>query len=164
MAFKALYGLAGYLNAPLTAVSTAIVLDDNTMATLRYALNNGANYTYLIVKTATTYEVLLTESFAGNMINIARGQDGTTAQAFPLNTDVEFCMGDAAIAAMINERALGQINLTGSGIVTVTKTGTNTYQVSAPPISIVSESTNILVGGGFPNFALSAPVINGCCD
>ena len=164
MAFKALYGMTGSLAAPLTSVATAIMPDDYLMCNLRYALNNGANYTYLIVKTLTTYEVLLTESFAGNMINVARAQDGTTAQAFPQNAEIDFCMGDAAIAAMINERALGQLSLSGSGIVTVTQTGTNSYQISAPPISIVSESSKILVGGGFPNFVLSAPVIDGCCD
>lgn len=164
MAFKALYGLCGSLAAPLTSVATAIVLDDDMMAKLRYALGSGTNYTYLIVKTTTTYEVLLTQAFNANMISVARAQDGTTAQAFPLDAEVEFCMGDAAIAAMINERALGQINLAGTGIVTVTKTGPNSYQVGAPEISIVSESDKILVGGGFPNFVLSAPVIDGCCD
>jgi hypothetical protein len=164
MAFKALYGLVGTLAQPLTSVAGAIVLDDNTMAMLRCALTSGVDYTYLIVKTATTYEVLLTEAFVGNMINVARAQDGTVAQAFVAGTDVEFCMGDAAIAAMISERALGQVNITGSGIVTVTKTGTNTYQINAPAVTIVSESANVLVGGEFPNFILSTPVINGCCD
>ncbi|HWG89176.1 MAG TPA: hypothetical protein VN679_15430 [Candidatus Acidoferrales bacterium] len=160
MAFKTLYGQSGSLAVALTTVASSIVLDDELMATLRYALNNGADYTYLIVKTTTTYEVLLTESFVGNSINVARSQDGTTAQAFPVGTDVEFCMGDAAIAAMISEKALGQINITGSGIVTVTKTGTNQYQISAPAVQITSASSNILVGGEFPNFVLSAPVIN----
>ena len=159
MAFKALYGLAGTLSQALTTVSTSIVVDDATMAKLRYGLNSGSDYTYLIVKTATTYEILLTEAFAGNAITVARGQDGTTAQAFPVGTDIEFCMGDAAIQAMINERALGQVNITGSGIVTVTKTGTNQYQISAPAVNITSSSPNILVGGEFPNFVLSAPVI-----
>ena len=162
--FKALYGLSGTLAQALTAVGNAIVVDDYTMANLRKALNNGVDYTYLIVKTATTYEVLLTQAFSGNAITVSRAQDSTTAQAFPAGTEIDFCMGDAAIAAMINERALGQVNITGSGIVTVTKTGNNTYAISAPPLSIVSSSANILVGGVFPNFVLSTPVINGCCD
>lgn len=162
--FKALYGLSGTLAQPLTSVGTSIVLDDQTMAKITIGLANGTNYTYLIIQTAATYEVVLTQAFLNGAITIARGQDGTAAQAFPAGTQVSFCMGDAAIAAMINERALGQLTLTGSGIVTVTKTGTNQYQIYAPPIQITSNSSNILVGGGFPNFVLSTPVINGCCD
>lgn len=162
--FKALYGLSGELVLALTTVATSITLDDETMAKIAIGLSNGQNYTYLIIQTPTTYEVVLTESFLNGAINIARGQDGTTAQAFPAGSQVSFCMGDAAIAAMINERALGQLTLTGSGIVTVTQTGTNEYQISAPPVQITSESDNILVGGEFPDFVLSTPVINGCCD
>lgn len=161
--FKALYGFCAELAQPLTTVGTGIVLDDDSMAKIRYALGSGANYTYLIIQTLTTYEVLLTEAFVGNTINVARAQDGTTAQSFLAGTEVQFCMGDAAIAAMINERALGQVNITGTGIVSVTKTGTNNYSISAPPVTIVSESDNVLVGGEFPNFVLSTPVINGCC-
>ncbi len=160
MAFKALYGLAGSLAAPLTSIATSIVLDDSTMAKLAKALSNGADYTYLIIQTAASYEIVLTQAFLNNAISIARGQDGTTPQAFPTGTTVQFVMGDAAIADMINERMLGQLNITGSGIVTVTKTGTNAYQISAPAIDITSQSSNILVGGQFPNFILSAPVIS----
>lgn len=160
MAFKALYGFCGELALALTTVATTITLDDVSMARIRQGLQSGASYTYLIVKTTANYEVLLTQAFLGNTISVARAQDGTTAQAFPLGAEVEFCMGDAAIAAMINERALGQITLTGGGIVTVTQTGTNSYQVAAPAVSITSESDDILVGGEFPNFVLSAPVIN----
>lgn len=162
--FKALYGFCAELAQPLTTVGTGIVLDDDSMARIRYGLNAGANYTYLMLLTPTTYEVLLTEAFVGNTINVARGQDGTAAQSFNAGTEVQFCMGDAAIAAMISERALGQVNITGSGIVTVTQTGTNSYDINAPAVTIVSESDNVLVGGEFPNFILSTPVINGCCD
>jgi hypothetical protein len=59
---------------------------------------------------------------------------------------------------------LGQIALTGEGIITVTKTSDNSFSIYAPPVSITSESDKVLVGGEFPNFVLSAPLVSGCCD
>lgn len=61
--FKALYGLSGTLAQPLTSVGTSIVLDDQTMAKITIGLANGTNYTYLIIQTAATYEVVLTQAF-----------------------------------------------------------------------------------------------------
>lgn len=161
--FKSLYGFCGELTAALTSFATAIVVDDELLAKLRIALT-GTDYTYLIIKTTTTYEIVRTNGFVGNTVGVIRAQDGTTAQAFSANDTVEFVMGDAAIADMINDRMLGQIELTGSGMITVTKTSDNSYEIFAPEVTITSESDKILVGGAFPNFILSAPLVSGCCD
>lgn len=161
--FKSLYGLCGELALALTDFATAITVDDELLGKLRLGLKDP-DYTYLIIKTATAYEIVRTNGFVGNNVAIIRGQDATVAQAFPSGTTVEFVMGDQAIADMINDRMLGQINLTGEGIITVTKTSDNSYSIYAPPVSIVSESDKVLVGGEFPNFVLSAPLVSGCCD
>lgn len=161
--FKSLYGLCGELSVALTDFATSMTVDDGLLAKLRLGLID-TDYTYLIIKTATAYEIVRTNNFVGNNIAIIRGQDSTVPQAFPAGTAVEFVMGDQAIADMINDRMLGQINITGSGIVTVIKTSDNSYSIYAPPVNIVSESDKILVGGEFPNFVLSAPLVSGCCD
>jgi hypothetical protein len=161
--FKSLYGLCGELAASLTNFATAMTVDDELLGKLRLGLK-GSDYTYLIVKTATAYEIVRTNGFVGNNVSLIREQDGTDAQAFPSGTTVEFVMGDQAIADMINDRMLGQLTLTGEGIVTVTKTSDNSYSIYAPPVSITSESDKVLVGGEFPNFVLSAPLVSGCCD
>lgn len=161
--FKTLYGFNGTLSAALTSFATAIAVDDELLAKLRIALT-GTDYTYLIIKTATTYEIVKTNGFIGNTIGVARAQEGSTAQAFAVGTSVEFVLADQAIADMINDRMLGQINIVGSGMVTVTKLDTNSYSIYAPAISIVSNSDKVLVGGEFPNFVLSAPLVSGCCD
>lgn len=160
--FKTLYGFSGTLNVALTSFATTITVDDQLLAKLRLALT-AVDYTYLIIKTATTYEIVKTSGFVGNTIGVMRAQEGTAAQAFAVGAAVEFVMADQAIADMINDRMLGQINITGSGMITVTKLDTNSYNIYAPPVSIVSNSDKVLVGGEFPNFVLSAPLVSGCC-
>ena len=161
--FKSLYGLCGELASALTDFATTLTVDDELLCKLRLGLK-GTDYTYLIVKTATAYEIVRTNGFVGNSVNIIRAQDSTTPQTFSSGTAVEFVMGDQAIADMINDRMLGQITLTGEGIITVTKTSDNSFSIYAPPVSITSESDKVLVGGEFPNFVLSAPLVSGCCD
>lgn len=161
--FKSLYGLCGELTASLTDFATSITVDDEMLGKLRLGLV-GADYTYLIIKTSTAYEIVRTNGFVGNSVSVIRGQDGTSSQAFPLGTTVEFVMGDQAIADIINDRMLGQIDITGSGMITVTKTSNNSYEIYAPEVTITSESDKVLVGGEFPNFILSAPLVGGCCD
>lgn len=162
--FKSIYGLSGQLSASLTDFALAMTVDDYTLAALRQALKVDGDYTYLIIKTATAYEIVKTNGFTGNTVNIIRAQDDTTALSFDSGVVVEFVMGDSAIADIINNKALGQIDIQGDGMVTVTKLGPNSYKISAPEISITSESDKVLVGGEFPNFILSAPLISGCCD
>lgn len=162
--FKSIYGLVGNLIADLTNFAVAMAVDDATLAILKQTLIDSDDYTYLIIKTTTTYEIVKATGFTGSTVNITRAQDGTTAQAFVSATEVDFVMGDSAIADIINQKMLGQIDITGNGMVIVTKLGTNAYQISAPPISIISESNKVLVGGEFPNFVLSAPTVSGCCD
>lgn len=161
--FKTFYGLIGALQADLTDFAVNMTVDDVMFGRLRKCLG-ATDYTYLIIKTDAIYEIVKVTGFVGNTVAITRAQDGTTAQAFAMGVDVEFVMGDQAIADMINDRMLGQIDITGSGIVQVTRTGTNSFSVYAPPLSIVSNSSKILVGGEFPNIVLSAPLASGCCD
>lgn len=162
--FRTIYGLQGTLAADLTSFATSITVDDITLCRLRKALATAGDYTYLIIKTDSNYEIVKTNGFIGNTVGVVRAQEGSTAAAFPTNTDVEFVMGDQAIADMINDKMLGEVTITGAGIVTVTKLGDNSYQISAPAISITSNSDKVLVGGEFPNFVLSAPLVSGCCD
>lgn len=160
---KTFYGLSGTLTVALTNFATAMTVDDSTLAKLRVGLGTS-DYTYFIIKTSTTYEIVKVTGFVGNTLAVTRAQDGTIAQAFSVGDAAEFVLGDTAIADLINDKMLGEVNITGEGMVTVTKLGTNSYKISAPEITITSNSTKILVGGAFPNFVLSAPLVSGCCD
>jgi len=161
--FKTLYGFCGELSNDLTSFATAIQVDDSLLSKLRLALT-GTDYTYLIIKTSSTYEIVRTTSFVGTSIGVIRAQEGSIAQAFSIGDAVEFVMGDQAIADIINQKMLGDVTITGEGIISVTKNGPNDYSIYAPPITITSESDKVLVGGEFPDFVLSAPLVSGCCD
>lgn len=161
--FKPVHGVRGYLTAGINAFATSIQLDDATVCLLKNMLPSG-DYTYLLVQTAYSYEIVKTVSFTGNALNVVRAQDGTTALVFPLGATVVFVLSQSAIDDIVNQQALGQVQITGSGIVTVTEIGPNQYNISAPEVDITSDSDKILVGGEFPNFVISSPVNSDCCD
>lgn len=161
--FKPVHGVRGTLPNGVTAFADAIVVDDVSIALLKKVLKDG-DYTYLMLRTGYAYEIVRTTGFVGNSISVSRAQDGTTAQAFPAGAQAEFVMSQSAIADVIDQQTFGEIELTGSGIVTVTRTGPNQYLISAPAVTITSESPNVLVGGEFPNFVLSTPEMRDCCD
>lgn len=161
--FKPVHGVRGTLKTALTSFADTIVVDDSTLIFLRKMLTSP-DYTYLLIRTDYSYEIVKTAGFTGNTISVLRGQDGTVAQAFPIGAEVEFVLGNAAISDIVTQQMLGQINIQGDGIVTVTKLADNDYLISAPAITIESESDKILVGGEFPNFIISTPLLRDCCD
>lgn len=161
--FKPVHGVRGYLATGINTFATSIQLDDATVCLLKSMLPSG-DYTYLLIQTAYSYEIVKTVSFTGNALNVVRARDGTTALVFPAGATVVFVLSQSAINDIVAQQALGQITLTGSGIVEVTQLGPNQFSVSAPEVSIVSDSDKILVGGEFPNFVISSPVNSECCD
>lgn len=161
--FKPVHAAIGTLEEVITATDTTIKVSNNLFCVLRDALSDGS-YTYLIIKDLPHYEVVKANGVVGYGVQIDRGHDGTIAQAFPQGSNVEFILSKSAIVDIINDEALGEINLRGEGIIDVTKTATNSYTISAPKFNIVSNSDKILVGGEFPNFILSTPLMTDCCD
>lgn len=161
--FKPVHGIKGILLAPITDFGTTIYLDSDTMALLRKRVPAG-DHTYLLIRQAFDYEIVRTSVIDNAFVTILRGQDGTTPQAFPAGAVIEFVLSETAIEEIITEKALGSVEITGGGIVTVEKLGTNTYKVSAPEITLTSEDDSILVGGTFPNYVISAPIKSDCCD
>lgn len=161
--FKPVHGIDGTLVNSITVPSATLVVDDATLCLLKRRLADAGDYTYLLIRQAYDYEIVKTTSFAANGVNVLRAQDGTTALAFPAGAEIEFVLGAAAIQDILAQRGLDEITLEGGGIVTVTQLGVNHYSISAPAISITSSSPNVLVGGTFPNFVLSAPLLTDCC-
>ena len=161
--FKPVHGIRGSLPNGVLAYADSISVDDVSLALLKKMLGT-TDYTYLMLRNAYNYEIVKTAGFVGNAVSVVRGQDGTSAQAFAAGTAVEFVMTQSAIADVIDQQTFGEVELTGAGIVTVTKTGPNQYLISAPAITITSDSPDVLVGGEFPNFVLSTPEKRDCCD
>lgn len=161
--FKPVHGLSGILTADITAFSASMRMDNYAFCLLKDRVKPG-DHTYLVLRNGYSYEIVKVTGVSGLEVLITRAQDGTTAQAFTEGSPVEFVFTEQAIADVINEKAVGQIEITGEGIVNVQKIGDNQYVISAPPITITSEAPEILVGGEFPNFVLSAPAKADCCD
>lgn len=160
--FVPVHGLRGTLKAALTDFATTISVDDGSLCLLQQRITAG-DYTYLMVQTGYSYEIIKMTGFVGQQLAVTRAQDHTSAQAFPVGAEVKFVLSESAIADIINEKMLGQVEITGAGIVTVTKNSPNNYTISAPKVSITSDTDKILVGGEFPDFVISAPLLSDCC-
>lgn len=160
--FKPAHGVDGVLTASLTAIAPSIKVDDNSYCILQRVLADGS-YTYLVIKQNFTVEIVKATSTMNGVVLVTRAQDNTVASAFSSGASVEFVFTEQAIADIISDKTLGEIQLVGKGIVTVTKIATNSYTIGAPKINIISESEKILVGGEFPNFVLSTPLTDDCC-
>jgi len=117
-----------------------------------------------MIQTGYNYEIVKTVSFTGNALNVVRAQDATIAQSFPSGASVVFVLSQSAIDDIVSQQNIGQIQITGAGIVTVTEIAPNQFSISAPMINITSDSEKILVGGEFPNFVISSPLLSDCCD
>lgn len=161
--FKPVHAADGVLSQAINNTSTSLYVDDKMFCVLEKALADGS-YTYLIIQENFTYEIVKVSGVAGTSLVIQRAQDSTIASSFSIGAETRFVMSKAAITDIINDESLGEIALTGGGMVTVTKIGTNSYSISAPKFTITSDSAKILVGGEFPNFVLSTPLVMDCCD
>ena len=161
--FVPVHGLDGTIRVALTDFATTIAVDDNSLCLLQQRIQ-GSDYTYIMVQTGYSYEIVKMTGFVGQQINVIRAQDRTVAQNFPAGAQIKFVLSESAVADIINEKMLGQINIQGEGIVTVTKNDTNTFTISAPEVTLTSTSDKILVGGEFPDFVISAPVMGDCCS
>ena len=161
--FKPVHGLDGYLTAALDAADTTMLIDEYSLCALRRVLADAGDWTYLLIRTVSAYEAVKVTAVPGPGVTIERAVDGTTAASWPAQTAVAFYFTESAIADIITARNIGQIELKGSGIVEVTKTGVNEYLIHAPPVNITSESDKILVGGEFPDFVISSPLVSDCC-
>lgn len=161
--FKPVHGLRGVLQVSILAGDTSVALDSESMALLRARLGTG-NHTYALIRNGYAYEVVKLTQVYATTATVVRAQDGTVAQAFLTGSQVEFVLGESAIADIILEKTLDEIQITGSGVAEVVKTGPNTYNINVPEVTLVSESPDIIVEGEYPEFVISAPIKSDCCD
>lgn len=89
------------LQAPLAADEVTPSLRPDKYARLCSALSNDT-HTYLALEAPTYFEIVKAKCFAG-VITFDRGQDGTSAQPFPMGACVRFIMAGAAVKDLINE-------------------------------------------------------------
>jgi hypothetical protein len=160
--FKPMHGLYGTIQATINSGATSIILDSDSIALLKARLGNG-NHTYAVLHSGVSYEVVKILSVQANNISVLRAQDGTTATGFPSGAALDFVLGESAIQDILSEKMLTETIVTGSGTAVVTRLGLNNYNIYVPPVNLTSQSPDIIVGGSYPNYVLSAPIKSDCC-
>lgn len=100
MTAKHLSGYSGTLNTVLNADD--LVIGVNSAPELLNRLKNDGDWTTLLVKDNTGFEVIKVRNFQGNLA-IERGLDGTTSRKFPIGSCVFAEMSETLVKAIVCE-------------------------------------------------------------
>lgn len=158
--FVSLLGFSSTLESNLTAIATSMALPPAHAAHIDSVLG-GSGWTYLALSDGTNLEMVKVVSVTGSNVDIIRGFDGTSAEAFPAGTCVRFVWGTTAIQDLVADGSFN-VEITGTGLATVTETGTNEFEVHVPELNIeAGPGVNVL--GAYPNFEISLVNADGNC-
>lgn len=163
--FKPAHSAVGCIVSPITSMSNVLTLDPDSYAALDLALDTG-DFTYMRLGEGSIVEVVrVFGTLGGNMVEVARGQDGTLPRAFAANTDIVYCFCAAAVEHMI--AAISPPNVliqaADNSPIVVTELAANQYEIGMEPISISSPNGSIVVTGEFPDIELALdPSSTGC--
>lgn len=100
--FKPAYGVGGELDLGISNSSNLLVPDANVYAQVQAVLGEaGTDYTYMFLSDGVNVELIKVTQLNDGYFSIERGQDGTTARAFPLESRIYFEMSAIAVSDMI---------------------------------------------------------------
>lgn len=158
--FVSLLGFSSTLQSNLSAVATTMALPPADAAHID-SLLGGSDWSYLALSDGTNLEIVKVVAVSGANVDIIRGFDGTSAEAFPSGTCVRFVWGTTAIQDLTADGSFN-VEITGTGVATVTETDTNEFEVHVPELTIdAGPGVNVL--GAFPNFEISLVNADGNC-
>lgn len=163
--FKPLHGFNATITSSVELAEDFIEVDEISACLFSRRIPAG-DHTYLVLQQIGGYdfEVVKAIGIVGNVISLVRARDGTPRQNFAAGSKAVFVFAESAIQEIMASASMGEVVLTGGGIVEVTKIGTNEYQIYAPEIELTSDAPDILVSGEFPTYTISAPIKSMCCD
>lgn len=157
--FVPIYGLSTPLTAA-TAAGAGQLQIDNSVANYIAAALVGGNFTYVALDDGVNYEIIRIDSVSAPYLNITRGLGGTTSSNFPIGTCLKFVWITEGIRDAVAAISFG---ITGTGAVTVTQTGPDSFNIDVPATTITA-SLPIEVLGSFPNYDLGfVGSYGGCC-
>jgi hypothetical protein len=159
MAFTPTYGFIATLTAQVSSGAGLLPVDPAVASA--FAITLGSNYTYASLSDGVNFEIVRINSVSGSNLVVVRGQDGTTASAFPSGACLRFIWNVEGIAAVVG--ALPAVTITGSGAAVVTNPSANTWNVSVPVPTITGVAPNITVTGAYPTWQISVTIPPGCC-
>ena len=158
--FVSLLGFSSTLSANLSAVATTMTLPAADAAYIDGRLG-ASDWTYLALSDGTNLEIVKVVAVSGASVDIIRGFDSTPATAFPSGTCIRFVWSNTAIQDLTSDGAFN-VEITGTGLATVTETGTNEFEVHVPELEI-SAGPGVNVLGAYPNYEISLVNPDGNC-
>jgi hypothetical protein len=103
-AYKGLQCWKSRLLAPLEPADTTVMIGALDLGTIGALLQNGS-HTYLVISAPGLGCEVVRASFAYGVLNLERGQDGTVARPWPMNSCIEWQMVGAAVSALAFQAA-----------------------------------------------------------
>jgi hypothetical protein len=171
MSLKILYTkINGMLTADISAATTLIPVDADTLASITANLNFGAgDWTYLTITNDIYSEEVKIINIQTTYLVVVRAQSGSTAKAFSaFDTALYDHFGAQAIQDLIAATpAAVDVAIIGQGLVTTSSavsSGVTTYTAVVVPPNFTG-SDGISVQGVWPNinFAYEGAADGGCC-
>lgn len=151
---KSILNFSGVLQNAIATDALVASVDAESAALLKSKLEAG-DWIYASVAYGALYEVVKITAIAGVIISIERAKDYTTAKEFPSGASLRYILGIDAIQDIANDIQLEGNIITGEGIVTVTRSESGGYIISAPKVTLFSVNNEIKVLGAFPNYILA---------
>lgn len=137
MSLKILYTkIAGSLTGDISAAASVIPVDADTLALLQASVDFvGGEWTYLSLDNGLYSEEVKVTNVSSNYLVVTRACSGSTAQLFAAaNTEVHDKVGADAIKDIIYANpSPSDLSITGGGIASATKTGSNVQVSVATP-------------------------------
>jgi flagellar hook protein FlgE len=153
MSLKILYTtISGMLTADISAATTLIPVDADTLSIINSSVNFGAGeWTYLTLSNDIYSEEVKVIGTQTTYLTVVRAQSGSTAQTFgAANTTIYDRVGAQAILDLIAANpAPVDVDVVGTGLATVTSAtsgGTTTYTLNVAPPSFSGEGGNTVLG------------------
>lgn len=164
MANKNYYGLIGKIVATVDSIGTILQVDPNTALRL-VDFVNGADATWLMLRSGNVSEVVKVTAVNGNLLTVDRGQEYTDAEPFPAGSMLSFILTATAVMLEVGEVLPTQILIyDDDSLLRVSTPDPNTYEIWTinPNIQGIGQ---IDVTGAWPDIQISytAPA-DACCD
>lgn len=167
MALKILYTrVNGTLTADISAASTLIPIDSDSLALLQSQVNfGGGEWTYLTLYNDVYSEEVKVTGTQSTFLTVVRAVSGSTAKAFAaIDTEITDHVGADAIKDIIAANpSPSSVTVGGTGLAGVTQPTTGNYVVNVQT-PVFSGTDGIAVTGVWPNYSISYEGGGeGCC-
>lgn len=150
--------LTGKLTENVASDSTVIAVNAAMAAAIADTFVNGSDVAFFALSTPSAYEVVRVYGIDGNLLSVIRGEDGTTAQAFPIGATVAYVVSATGVIMEFLELGGGSSNgnvvITGSGLANVSEDDPGVFNVNVQPPSIDGVA-GIEVIGAWPNLQIA---------